>query len=427
MRLSTRFRTATLFAAVLAAACAATNLPPISSAGAAFKPLADEQELWAQSRREEDALSAHALLYSDPQLEAYLSRIVARLNPPGMAANPAVHYRVRVIEDPTLNAFAFADGGIFIHTGLLARLENEDQVATVLGHEMTHVENRHMLRFQHSVHNKEIAFKVASAAVIVAGNLKGVQLARHGDVGGGAATAVFSDLVGTLGLHLVKVAAVSGYGRDLEREADAGGFAKMAAAGYDLREAPRVYQALLDDHHEKRNVEAFFFGSHPLLTDRIESSKQYLAAHPQAATAPPAPSTGELARLRPPLEREDARLNIYVGRYGLAALELSHARAAMPKDWETRYLAGKLKLAQLDDAQDEGARQRLTSEAIGELREAAKLDPARPLPHRDLGVLLMLQDEHKAGCSELRRFLKLAPRDREDTVKVHELVATECR
>ena len=79
-----------------------------------------------------------------------------------MAANPAVRYRVRVIEDPTLNAFAYPHGSIYIHTGLLARMENEDELATVLGHEMTHVEDRHMLRYQRSAHNKEVGFTVAA-------------------------------------------------------------------------------------------------------------------------------------------------------------------------------------------------------------------------------------------------------------------------
>ncbi len=415
--------------AVLAAlfgACAATNLPPISSAGAAFKPFSDEQELWAESRHEEEELVEHALMYQDPQLETYLTSVVTRLNPPGMAANPAVRYRVRVIEDPTLNAFAFADGGIFVHTGLLARLENEDQIATVLGHEMTHVENRHMLRFQRSAHNKEIAFKVASMAVIAVGNIKGLEVARSGDVGKGAAIAVLSDVVGTLGLKLAQVAAVNGYGRALEKEADEGGFAKMAAAGYDLRQAPRVYEVLLDDHKEPRKAEAFFFGNHPLLTERIANSKQYLVAHP--APAPPRPSPGnvELARLQPPLVREDARLNIYLGRYTMAAVELERARTAMPKDWETRYLTGQLKFAQIDDGKGEEARRKLLAEATGEFREAAKLDPNRPLPHRALGLLMLANDERKGGCSELRRYLKLAPQAR-DNEKIRDVVAAGCR
>ena len=82
-----------------------------------------------------------------------------------------------------------------------------------------------------------------------------------------------------LGLQLAFLASVNGYGRGLETEADDGGFAKLSASGYRLAEAPKVYQALLDDYGEPKKVEAFFFGNHPRLTERIEHSKKYLGAH----------------------------------------------------------------------------------------------------------------------------------------------------
>src|SRR5689334_20514083 len=111
------------------ASCATTQLPPISASGAGFKPLPDEQTLWEESREEEEQLLEKVSLYEDPLLESYLQGVVVRLTPRGMAENPEVHYRVRVVEDPTLNAFAYPHGAIYVHTGLLARIENEDQLA----------------------------------------------------------------------------------------------------------------------------------------------------------------------------------------------------------------------------------------------------------------------------------------------------------
>src|SRR5258705_8087393 len=92
---------------LLLSSCVATQLPPISSQGRSFRPLSDETRLWEQSRGEEARLLDHVKLYDDPLLESHLARVVARLNPPGMAANPEIRYRVRVVEDPALNAFAY--------------------------------------------------------------------------------------------------------------------------------------------------------------------------------------------------------------------------------------------------------------------------------------------------------------------------------
>ena len=160
-----------LAALALSTACVTTRLPPISNAGSQFRPLEDELKLWELSRDEEKKLRDNVILYQDPLLEEYLEEVTAWLNPAEMAANPEIGYRVRVIEDPTLNAFTYSHGSIYVHTGLLARMENEDQLATVLGHEMTHVENRHMLRHRRSARNKQIGFgigAVAAAVVLVA-------------------------------------------------------------------------------------------------------------------------------------------------------------------------------------------------------------------------------------------------------------------
>ena len=405
------------------ASCATTQLPPISAAGAGFKPLPDEQELWGQSRDEEKQLLDKVSLYEDPLLESYLQGVVTRLTPRGMADNPAVHYRVRVVEDPTLNAFAYPHGAIYVHTGLLARVENEDQLATVLGHEMTHVEGRHMLRYQRAAHNKEIGFSVAAvaASVVVAG-VAG-DAADHGHWGEAVATDIFGNLMVGLGLHLALLASVNGYGRGLETEADEGGFAKMATAGYQLNEAPKVYEALKDDHGEQKKLEAFFFGNHPRLTERVENSKHYATTHTAAAATDRKDIDPDLfARRLRPVVRDDARLNIQLGRFKIAEAELQKAKAWMPEDPVTHAFIGHLRLAQAEAEKDEKAHRRLRSEAGDAFREAVRLGPKVAGVHRDLGLFLLAEKDEKNACRELRHYLELAP-DAEDAAQARSTVA----
>jgi beta-barrel assembly-enhancing protease len=417
----TAFRLVSLLTLIVfTASCATTQLPPISAAGDSFEPLPDEEDLWDEARAEEEKLLDKVRLYHDPLLDSYLAGVVGRLTPPGMAANPAVRYRVRVIEDPTLNAFAYPHGSLYVHTGLLARMDNEDQIATVLGHEMTHVENRHMLRYRRSAQNKQIGLMVAAvAAAVVVADAEADAYGR-GDWGRAATIDVVSDLIVGLGLGLAFLASINGYGRALELEADDGGFAKMDAAGYDVAEAPEVYEALLEDHGEPQKVEAFFFGSHPRLSERVAHSREVVAAQAAAGAADPAEETlaeasedeggeDDFSRRIRPVVRDDARLNIDMGRLKIAAAQLDRVREWMPEDPEARFLEGRLRLAEAKAEKDPAAQERLRGEAAQAFREAIGLDGGRPAPHRELGLLLYQGGEYGEACAEMRRYVEIAP------------------
>lgn len=398
--------------AVFALSCASTRLPPISSAGPQFEPLKDEVRLWNEARAEEQKLLAETPIYDDPLLEDYLQGVVNRLTTPGMAANPEVRYRVRVVEDPSLNAFAYPHGSMYVHTGLLARMENEDQLATVLGHEMTHVENRHTVRYRRAARNKQIGFSIAAltAAIILAGEEGDAW--GEGRYGKAARVGVLGDILLTLGLQLAFLAAVNGYGRGLEEEADVGGFDKMLAAGYDLRESPKVYQALLEDHGDPGNVEAFFFGSHPKLENRIANAEERVAALPTAELAEPpaepaAPDDDFSRRVRS-VVRDDARLNIEAGRLKLAADELQRAKAALPDDPEVHYLIGKLRLAQAEAATDAGRRARLVDQGRAAFERSRRLGLERPELDRELGLLAYRAEDWAAACEHFERYVDTA-------------------
>ena len=404
--------------------CVSTQLPPISSQGGSFKPLPDEQALWDQAREEEEKLLDNARIYQDPLLESYLEGVISRLNPPGMAANPAIRYKVRVIEDPTLNAFAYPHGSIYVHTGLLARMENEDEIATVLGHEMTHVENRHMLRFQRSAHNKQVGLSIAAvAAAVVLAGVEGDAIG-DGDWAKAATIDVFGDLLVGLGLQLAFLASVNGYGRGLEIEADEGGFGKMDAAGYDLQQAPKVYEALLDDHGEPKKVEAFFFGSHPRLSERVQNTKTYLAKHPSSSPvdeiAQREREDAFTRRIRP-VVRDDARLNIEMGRLALAETQLDKVRTWMPEDPEAHFLRGRLRLAQAAAEKETQGQSHLRGEAETSFRKAIELDPASPAPRRELGLLLYERQAFRDACAQFRRYTKLAP-NADDAERIRDYV-----
>src|SRR3990167_2671436 len=114
-------------------------------------------------------------------------------------------------------------------------------------------------------------------------------LGRVGDrVGGGGG--VLSQTANAslgLGLQLAALAAINGYGRDIERQADEEGLARMVKAGYDPTQAPRVYQLLKKDGGDPSRLENFFFGNHPRLDERIETTSALLASRYAAEAQAP--------------------------------------------------------------------------------------------------------------------------------------------
>lgn len=162
--------------------------------------------------------------YDDPDLQAYVNRIGQRL-----AANsdePDAAFTFTVIDSPDINAFALPGGFIYINRGLLAYLENEAELAAVLSHEIGHVTASHHSRQQAaSVANKVMA----TTTYVLTGS---------------------SDLASASNMYGTEL--VSGYGRDMELEADGLGAQYMYNSGYDPESLLEVIGALKDQEQFQR-------------------------------------------------------------------------------------------------------------------------------------------------------------------------------
>ena len=131
-------------------------------------------------------------------------------------------WEVRVFDDDAVNAFALPGRKIGVYTGLLKVAENQNQLATVIGHEVAHV------RANHSNERVSTSFVTQS----------GLQLAQ---IAAGANTASQRQLYGLLGLG-AQVGVLLPFGRAQESEADLIGLDLMADAGFDPRESVKLWQ-----------------------------------------------------------------------------------------------------------------------------------------------------------------------------------------
>jgi beta-barrel assembly-enhancing protease len=410
-----------LIVTFLAPACASRSVAPIGAGGQPFKPEADERALWAKAEKEEEVLLKKAKPYDDPLLDEYLARVADRLTPDDVRAAGGPGFKFGVIRDPSLNAFAMPNGKIYVHTGMLSRLDNEAQLATILGHEMTHVTHRHALSFQRDAQNKQILYTVLAVAASIGVAAAAGSRAGSGDYIGSAVIGQTANAILGLGLQLAAVAAINGYGRDLERDADQGGMESLVRAGYDPREAPKVFELLRSESKDRGALETFFFGSHPRLTERIDTTRELVRTrYGAAASSPDVITDTEDFQLRMrSVVRENAYEDIRAGRFPVAQRQLDRVLAITPRDPIAHVYYGDLHRLQSQRARDAAQKSQSAALALAAYERAVELDGTLPEPHRQLGFLYYQQKDSARAREAFQRYLALKP-DAADARRIKE-------
>lgn len=182
------------------------------------------------------------------------------------------NWEVVVFEDDSFNAFALPGNKIGVHTGLLQLIDNQDQLASVIGHEIGHVLAKHSNeRMSH-----EMAVKTGMGVLQTAGGL------------------------GQLGMGILGMGAEYGvllpYSRDHETEADLIGLSLMAKAGFDPTQSITLWQKMAQaNQNAQQPVE--FMSTHPGHATRIQNLQQNMANAVQ--TQQQANASGKVPRCTP--------------------------------------------------------------------------------------------------------------------------------
>jgi predicted Zn-dependent protease len=372
-----------LLAALLLLSGCATSVPPIRP-GAPFTPAADERVLWQHGEELDRMLLESGLVLDDPKLEALIGRVTQRLVGNRLDGT-GLALRARVVRDPYRNAFVSPNGVVYVHTGLLAALDNEAQLAAVLGHEIAHFTGRHSLRKDRSRESRERAAELTDTVLDAAG-------------GAGRLLDVATLGIGTFAFRTALEASSAGYSRDLEREADRFGFEYLASAGYDRADGVRVFAVLREELASEGIEEPFLFGSHPRLAERTESYLEMLRRDPGGAG-----ERNEEA-YRAAIQQAllvNAALDLEIGRPKLAAAAVRRHLALAPGSANGWYWNGEI------------ARRRRSEAALDEAeqhyRHAVALAPLHPHALRALGLLLRERRREAESRALLHRYLDAAP------------------
>jgi beta-barrel assembly-enhancing protease len=191
-----------------------------------------------------DQVRKQMTVIKDPVLTAYVNRVGQRLVSSREAQASGFPFTFEVIADPSINAFALPGGPMFINTGLLRAVDNEAQLAGVMGHEMSHVILRHGTN------------QASKSQLIELPALLGAQMTGSSMLG----------KLAQVGIGLGANSVLLKFSRTDESQADLMGSHLMAEAGYDPMQLARFFDKLnanggqqapqfLSDHPNPENRE----------------------------------------------------------------------------------------------------------------------------------------------------------------------------
>lgn len=222
--------------------------------GPGYRPTEkDELGLWKLMERAEEEIAGSNLLIQDPKLTDYLKNLIGTVGGPA-----AKDFRIYLARIPDFNAMMFPSGFAVIFSGLLLRMRNEAQLASVIAHESGHFLRRHQIRSWRDMKRKSDIFAVGS---MLAG------------IGGGAAGVYVGDYVQLA--QLGTLLSLFAYSRAMEAEADAMGMKLIAEQGYPPLEMPTVWEQLIGEeklsarYRRKSRRRGSLFDTHPSPDSRM--------------------------------------------------------------------------------------------------------------------------------------------------------------
>jgi beta-barrel assembly-enhancing protease len=363
-----------LLLAPLAMGCSTPSGPIASSGSGALQSRADEQMLWQKAEQDQRAFESSGLIYPDQALEDYLNQIAAKLQP--QPADPKI--RVKVLKNTRLNAFAYPNGMIYIHSGLLARMDNEAQLAAVLGHEITHCTQRHALRAFRKVKDQPALLRAVQHTLSKTRSLQ--DMARFMGISGA-------------------IAAVSGHIRELEAEADRMGIELMVRAGYDPREALFIFDQMISEI-EQEGFEEPVFGSQPTVRQRVVHLQNLIDAQYPYKVSETLNTKIFLAKLAR-LFLDNVELDIRQGRFQAATSGVEKHLRIKPDDSRAYFLLGEIYRQRQQDGD--------MLKALAYYDRAVSLDPNFAAPHKAIGLIHYKEGRRTLARKFFESCMQLAP------------------
>jgi predicted Zn-dependent protease len=259
-------------------------------------------------------------LVEDPAVAGYVERLGRRLV--DTLGSQQFDYHFYVVQHPSLNAFAVPGGYVFVFSGLLARVRNDDELVGVLAHEIGHVHAHHIVR-------QQTEGQVWSAAALL-----------------GALLSVVHPVIGAGAIAAAQTAQLK-YSRDFEQEADYLGLRFARQAGYDPHALGTFFKELLAEQRLNPAGVPPYMLSHPLTETRVANVETTIASQKLDTPRGRPAASPDLAEAQAVSQAIADPADVVIGRYKARVDE-------KPDDAERQFLLGRVyqTVGQLTAARD---------------------------------------------------------------------------
>ncbi|MFH1982335.1 MAG: M48 family metalloprotease [Pseudomonadota bacterium] len=360
--------------------------------GCAANPVTGQSQLMLVSEGEEIQLdrensphqfSADYGVTQDTRLTAYMAETGKRLAV--ITHRPQMPYRFEVVNAVYINAYAFPGGSIGVTRGILLKLGDEAELASLLGHELGHVNSRHTAQQMSKGTLTQAVIGGLAIAAGTQGRLYGDIAAQVGMLGAGALLATYS--------------------RANEREADALGLAYMTRAGYGADGFIGLMDMLNTMNTHKSNAIELMFATHPMSSERYETAVREVNTQYAAKKGLPRYRERYMdniagVRAQAPaieaMQRGDAAMA--QNTLDVAEKEYRSALKAAPEDYTALVVMAKNQIAQ-----------KKFSEAAGYTRQAAAVYPQEAQAHYLGGYAAIQTKKYEDALASLTAYDKIFP------------------
>lgn len=247
------------------------------------------------------------------QVTAYVSRVGQRLAQ--VSDRPTVDFDFTVLDSDLINAFAAPGGFLFVTRGLLDAVDDEAELAMVIGHEIAHVAALHGVQMiQKEMGQNALSILGTIGAALVAGPEAMLMVANSANL--------FSSLY------------LLGYSRDKELEADNLGLQYLLRAGYDPKASLRFLEKLQAMDDQKATGWDLYFRTHPQTSERIALIKRMIGEEKQNTVET---SPTEFQRIKSLLPRVDPRERGKIAGQDYTN-EFHFLTVRVPENWSMAFL-----------------------------------------------------------------------------------------